>query len=105
MGKKLQRVFRDRLLTPQEAAADREVRTKVEAEFPPRLAGHSGAPSPLRGLLENAIRDNGKSVESIVQESGVPAALIAKFLVGDRDIHLATAHRLTRSLELEVAAE
>jgi hypothetical protein len=104
MRKKLKCVFPDRPLTPQEATADRDVRRKVEAEFPPRLGIRSDEPSPLRELLENAFGDSGKSVELIAQESGVPTAVVTRFLAGDRDIHLATADLLVRSLGLEVVA-
>jgi hypothetical protein len=36
MGKKLERAFRDRILTPEESAADQEIRRKLQQEFPPK---------------------------------------------------------------------
>jgi hypothetical protein len=36
MGRKLVRAFRDRQLTPNEAAGDEEIRRKVQEEFPPK---------------------------------------------------------------------
>jgi len=35
MPRKIERIFRDRKLTPEEAAADEEIRRHVEQEFPP----------------------------------------------------------------------
>lgn len=105
MRKKLQRVFRDRRLTADEAASDREVREKVQAEYPPSRESSGRQPSLLRELLQKSIRESGKSVDALSHESGVPAVLIASFLSGERDIHLTTADKLAHSLGLELTAE
>ena len=104
MGKKLQRVFRDRPLTSAEAAEDRDVREKVQSEFPP-IRKQSQINSPLTELLRRSIHDSGKTAETIAADSGVPAVLIAGFLLGQRDIHLTTADKLARALGLEVTAD
>jgi hypothetical protein len=105
MGKKLQRLFRDRRLTADEAASDRDVRSKVQAEYPPSYGTTARQPSPLGELLRQAIRESGKSVDTLSHESGVPAVLITSFLSGERDIHLTTADKLAHSLGLEMTAE
>jgi hypothetical protein len=43
MDKKLERTFRDRHLTANEATADRELRDKVKVEFPPKSIKSTGA--------------------------------------------------------------
>src|SRR5215203_5656332 len=105
MAKKLQRVFRDRHLTADEVAADRELREKVEREFPPKNAAHVAQHDSLSELLRRSIRESGRSVEEIAEGARVSPLLIARFVSGERDIHMATADRLARSLGLEVTAE
>ena len=105
MGKKLQRVFRNRHLTPDEIAADRELRGKVEREYPPKNATNAVQSDSLSELLRRSIRDSGRSVEEIASDAGVSPIVIARFVSGERDIHMATADRLARSLGLEVTAD
>jgi transcriptional regulator with XRE-family HTH domain len=105
MGKKLQRVFRDRRLTPEEAAADNEIRQRLNAEYPPTRSSSRAQSSSLSELLKKSIRESNKSIDEIAREAGISPSLIAHFLSGDRDIHLATADKLANSLGLEVATE
>ena len=110
MTKKVERVFRDRHLTPEEAARDAEIRRKVQIEFPPRrTAGmnHGLAQtneSSLSGLLKQTIRESGKSVDELARDAGLPAELVVRFLSGERDIHMATADKLADALGLRLAA-
>jgi plasmid maintenance system antidote protein VapI len=59
----------------------------------------------LSELLRRSIRESGRSVEEIVGDAGVSPIVIARFVSGERDIHMATADRLARSLGLEVTAD
>jgi hypothetical protein len=45
MTKKLERVFRDRRLTPEELERDAEVRQKVQREFPPSNGSRKQQPT------------------------------------------------------------
>jgi len=102
MGKKLERVFRNRKLTAEEVARDEEVRRQVEEEFPP--AKRSFASGPLSGTLKDAIRASGRSVGQISSEAGVSQVLISRFLAGESDIHMATADKPAEALGLKLAA-
>jgi transcriptional regulator with XRE-family HTH domain len=105
MEKKLQRVFRDRPLTPEEVASDREVRKRIAAEFLPSRAPFRPQSSSLSDLLKKSIRESGKSVEEIAGDAGVSPVLIAGFLSGERDIHVTTADKLVSALGFEVTVE
>ncbi len=105
MAKKLQRVFRDRHLAPDEVAADQELREKIEREYPPKAATHVAGADSLSELLRRSIRESGRSLEDIASAAGVSPIVIVGFMSGDRDIHMATADRLARSLGLEVTAD
>lgn len=105
MGKKLQRVIRDRQLTADEVAADQQVREQVAAEFPPRLQPARSHSSSLSELLKRSIRESGRSIDEIANEAGVSPSLLGNFLSGERDIHMTTADKLASSLGLEVTAE
>jgi hypothetical protein len=105
MAKKLQRIFRDRHLTPEEVAADKELREKVEREFPPKNAAKVAQNDSLSELLRRSIRESGRSAEEIAGGAGVLPIVLARFMSGERDIHMATADRLARSLGLEVTAD
>lgn len=102
MTKKLQRVFRDRRLNHDEIADDRELREKIEQEFPPKAEASSVQSNSLSDSLRRSIRESGQSVEEIARDSGTSPVVIAGFLSGTRDIHMATADRLARSLGVEV---
>jgi hypothetical protein len=102
MAKKLERVFRDRRLTPEEVAGDQEVRRQVQKEFPSaRRAFPSG---PLSDTLKQAIRASGRSVEQIAGEAAVSQVVIVRFLAGEGDIHMTTADKLAEALGLKLAA-
>jgi hypothetical protein len=105
MAKKLQRVFRASHLSPEEVAADRELRRKVLLEYPPKTAAIATQADSLSELLRRSIRESGRSVDEIANAAKVSPVVIADFLSGKRDIHLTTADRLAHSLGLEVTAE
>jgi transcriptional regulator with XRE-family HTH domain len=104
MTEKLQRVFRDRNLTDEEVSADQEVRARIQAEFPPRHLTSTSQPSQLSELIRHSIRGCSKSIEELAQESGISPVLLARFVSGESDIHLATADRLAGVLGLEVTS-
>jgi hypothetical protein len=105
MTKRLQRVFRDRHLTPDEIAEDAALRQKIEREFPPKAGAIPIQSDSLSDLLRRSIRESGRSVEEIASDSGISPIVIAGFISGTRDIHMTTADRLARSLGLEVTAD
>ena len=105
MGKKLQRVFRASHLTPDEVIADDQLREKLKLEFPPRSVIRAAQAESLSELLRRSIRESGQSLEKIASDAGVSPVVITAFMSGDRDIHMATADRLARSLGLEVTTE
>ncbi len=96
--RKLERVMRTRKLTPEEVARDREVRRKVQEEFPPVERRLSGGPDSLSEALRRAIRASGKSLYQIAKESDVSQIVISRFLSGQRDIRMATADKLAEAL-------
>jgi hypothetical protein len=102
MGQKLERVFRDRKLTPEEIARDEEVRRRVKEEYPPAKAAFTSG--PLSETLRQAIRASGRSVAQIAADSGVAPIVVSRFLSGEGDIHMATADKLAEALCLKVAA-
>jgi transcriptional regulator with XRE-family HTH domain len=53
--------------------------------------------------LKQAIRGSGRSVYQIAKESGIAQIVIARFLSGERDIRVATADKLARALNLQLA--
>jgi hypothetical protein len=105
MAKKLQRVFRNCQLTPDEAAADQQVRKQVAEEFPPSAQPARSHSSTFSELLKRSIRESGRSIDEIASEAGVSSTLLGSFLSGERDIHMTTADKLASSLRLEVTAE
>jgi transcriptional regulator with XRE-family HTH domain len=105
MAKKLQRVFRDRRLTPEEIAADNELRRKIETEFAPKQPTQPAPSDSLSEFLRRSIQESAKPLDQIASEAGISPIVITRFLSGERDIHMSTADRLARSLGLEVTAE
>ena len=105
MGKKLQRVFRNRFLTPEEVASDAQVREKVQREFPPKRSSTVGHSSSISDLLKQSIRESNRSAEEIASDAGVSPILVTRFLSGECDIHMTTADKLADSLGLKLAAE
>ncbi len=99
MGRKLDRVFRNRNLTAEEVARDAEVRRQVQIEFPP--ATRTNVSGPLSEALKQAIRASGKSVAQIADESGIALNVVSRFLSGQGDIHMATADRLAAAVGLK----
>jgi transcriptional regulator with XRE-family HTH domain len=102
MSKKIERVFRERRLSPEEVARDEEVRRKVQAEFPP-LAPSGRASGRLSQALRDALRTSEKSMSQIAQDAGVSPIVVSRFLSGERDIHMATADKLAEALGLTLA--
>ena len=99
--KTFKRITRDRHLTPDEVAADEEVRRKVTQEFPPADpdAPQAGA---ISEALKAAIQSSPKSVYQICKEAGISPIVVSRFLSGQRDIRLATADRLAKALGIGV---
>jgi hypothetical protein len=52
--------------------------------------------------LRHAIQTSPKSVYQIRKEAGISQIVVSRFLSGERDIRLATADRLARTLAIEV---
>ena len=102
--REVKRVMRTRKLTPEEVARDRDIRRRVQEEFPP-TGPSEDAPHSLSGALKKAIRDSGKSVYQIGKEANVSQIVISRFLSGERDIRMATADRLAQSLGLMLRTE
>lgn len=98
--KAFERVMRTRTLTSEEVARDKEIRRKVEEEFPPARPSPSAGGHYLSEALRKAIRECGKSVYQIAKEANVSPIVISRFLSGERDIRLATADKLAESLSL-----
>src|SRR4051812_30779076 len=99
--KTFKRLERKGRLTPAEATRDRELRRKIEAEFPP-LETASAAPV-LTDPLKEAIVHSAKSAKQLAQEAGVSPIVLAEFLAGRRDLRLATAEKLAGVLGLRLS--
>jgi hypothetical protein len=97
-GKKLQRVTRTRRLTAEEITNDRKVRRKVMEEFPPAPRVKEPASQSIANSLKQAIRESDRSVYQISKDSGIAQIVIARFLTGERDIRIATADKIARTL-------
>jgi antitoxin component HigA of HigAB toxin-antitoxin module len=102
--KKSERLFRTRRLTPEEIARDREIRSKVEKEFPPLKKAPFADPGGLSEALKSAAQCSGKSINQLAREAGVSPIVVSRFLSGERDIRLATADKLARALGIALAA-
>ena len=99
-GKKLKRVRRSTRLTPEQAARDRELRQKIQEEFPPLLRVRR--PSVLSESLKQAITESRKTPEQLAKETGIPEILIRRFLAGEGDLRLAAADQLAHLLGLRL---
>jgi hypothetical protein len=104
MTKRIERVYRNRKLTPEEAARDNAVRQKVMREFPPVSASRNVTSDSLSHELREAIRASGRTVYQIAQDAGVSQIVVSRFLSGERDIRMATADKLADVLGLKLAA-
>jgi hypothetical protein len=102
MSKKIERIFRKGRRSPEEVARDKEVRRKVQAEYPP-TEPDGGTPGRLSEALRDALRASDKSVYQIAQDAGVSQIVVSRFLSGERDIRMATADRLAAALGLKLA--
>ena len=103
MAKKtVKHVYRTGRLSAQEAARYRELRRKIQEEFPP-LEPPPAAPI-LSEPLREAILHSGKSVRRVAKDAKVSAIVLQQFLNGERDLRLATAERLAQTLKLKLVA-
>jgi hypothetical protein len=103
MAKKtFKHVYRTDRLSAQEAARYREIRRKVQEEFPP-LEPEPSLPI-LSGPLREAIVQSGKSAGRLAKEAKVSEIVLQQFLAGERDLRLATAERLALVLKLKLVA-
>jgi DNA-binding phage protein len=102
---KTKRIIRTRHLTPEEIARDREIRRKIEAEFPPLRKPRNPAKNSLTEMLKLSLRSSGRSFYQIAKESGVSPIVITRFLAGKRDIRMATADKLANVLGLKLQAK
>ena len=102
MNQKLERVFRSRPLTAEEAARDNEVRRAVQAEFPPATTPHESRFDSLGEALRKAIRDSTQPAAEIAAKAHLSPLALSKFLAGERDIHLETADRLAEVLGIKL---
>jgi len=100
--RKLQRVTRNRPLTPDEVAKDQEVRRKVQEEFPPAPRAIEPITQSIADSLKQAICASDRSVYQIAKQSGISQIVIARFLSGERDIRMATADKLAQLLNLRL---
>ena len=102
MSQKIERIFRERPLTPDEAARDERIRNAVQAEFPPAIK--TSGSNPLSDALRNAIRQSIQSADEIAVKANVSPLVVSRFLSGERDIHLETADRLADVLGVKLTA-
>ena len=99
---KLKRIYRKRRLSAQEAARDRDLRRRIQQEFPP-LEAESNA-LVLSEPLREAIAQCRKSVHRLAKEARVSEVVLQQFLDRERDLRLATAERLANHLGLILVA-
>ena len=53
-------------------------------------------------VIRRAVRDSGKTPYAVALESGVPQAVLSRFLRGERGVNLDTAEKLCRALGLDL---
>lgn len=99
---KTNRIYRTRRLTPEEVAHDREIRRKIELEFPPLSKPYKRDKNSLTEMLKSSLRASGRSFYQIAKEAGVSPIVITRFLAGKRDIRMATADKLAGVLGLKL---
>jgi ribosome-binding protein aMBF1 (putative translation factor) len=103
MAKKtLKHIYRTGRLSAKEVARQRELRRKIQEEFPP-LEAEPDSPL-LSDPLREAIGRSGKSVHQLAKHAKVSAIVLQQFLDGQRDLRLATAERLAQVLGLKLVA-
>ncbi len=102
MKRKVERVYRDRFLTEEEAAHYDEIRRKVMEEFPPRYPLPTAKTVPAWQDLLRAVQDSGRPLEEIAKDAHISLRLLKQFLDGRLDIPLGIADRLAASLGLHL---
>ena len=103
MGKKkLSRVKRSGNIRREESARDREIRRKVQEEFPP--VAETPIPNSLSETLKRAILESELSVYQIAKKAHVSQIIISRFLSGERDIRVATADKIANALGLKLVS-
>jgi DNA-binding phage protein len=100
--KQFKRVTRSAALLPDEAAREKERRRKIMEEFPP-LEQAEPVAGGISDALRSAIQSSSKSVYQICKDAGISQIVVSRFLSGERDIRLATADRLAKTLGIELA--
>src|SRR5438128_384829 len=103
MKRKIERVYRDRHLTDEEAKHYAALRRTVEEEFGAPDVSTSAAGGVLTQELRRAIQESGRSIQEIGQASDVSPRLIERFVRGEMNIPLVTADRLARALGLHLS--
>ncbi len=103
MNQKLQRIFRNRRITAEEAVRDEELRRALQVEFPPATAVHDSRSDSFSEVLRNALRDTKQPIAEIAEKAHLSPLALSKFLAGERDIHLETADRLAEALGIKLA--
>lgn len=101
-SRKLQRIIRTRRLTPEEIASDEEARRRVQEASPPAPRVLEPISRSIADSLKQAIRDSGRSMYELSKDSGIAQIVIARFLSGERDIRMATADKLARTLNMQL---
>ncbi len=56
----------------------------------------------LPDVIRDTIRNDGRSLYKLAQDSGVNSAVLGRFMSGERDVNLRTADRLCKALGLEL---
>ena len=101
MGKKdVERILRSKVLSGEEIARDREIRRKIQGEFPPKP--RRAVPDSLSEGLKRSIQASDLTVYEIAKRAGVSQIVISRFLSGERDIRMATADKLAEVLDLKL---
>lgn len=104
-SQRLERIRRSGPVPPAEAARDRELRRRIQGEFPPAHLVSPPAPDSLSETLRQAIRESERSAYEIAKEAGISQIMISRFLSGERDIRLATADKLAGVLKLTLTVQ
>ena len=98
--RKLKRVNRSGSVSREQSAKDREIRRKIQGEFPPMPV--APFPNSLSEALKRAIRDSDMTVYQIAKSAHVSQIIISRFLSGERDIRVATADKIANALGLKL---
>lgn len=101
MGKKdIERVMRSGRLSPEEVVEDRELRKRIQQEFPPKP--RRPIPDSISEALKSAVRGSDMTVYEIAKRARISQIVISRFLSGERDIRMATADKLAEVLGLRL---